>query len=102
MRFFQPRDYVAVDYVTNHASISNLAPSGAGAWPGVRTRVLEVQDVEPLRAEIEGFLNAALNGSKPSVPGEDGRRALALALRALEQIEEHTVRSGVAAFLGSA
>jgi len=102
MRFFQPRDYVAVDYVTNHASISNLAPSGAGAWPGVRTRVLEVQDVEPLRAEIEAFLNAAVNGSTSAVPGEDGRRALALALRALKQIEEHTVRSGVAAFLDQA
>src|SRR6266705_6406082 len=75
MRFFQPRDYVAVDYVTNHASISNLAPSGTGAWPGVRTRVLEVQDVEPLRAEIEGFLNAAVTGSTAPVPGGDGRRA---------------------------
>src|SRR5262245_56300626 len=40
MRFFQPRDYVAVDYVTNHASISSLAPSSGGAWPGVRTQVL--------------------------------------------------------------
>src|SRR5438128_634790 len=25
MRFFQPRDYIAVDYTTNHASISNLS-----------------------------------------------------------------------------
>jgi len=32
MRFFQPRDYVTVDYVTNHASISSLAPSSDGAW----------------------------------------------------------------------
>src|SRR5918998_754083 len=30
MRFFQPHDYVAVDYATRHASVSNLAPpSGA-------------------------------------------------------------------------
>src|SRR3989440_5774202 len=50
MRFFQPRDYVVVDYATNHASISNLAPSNASPWPGVRTQVLEVNDVEPLRA----------------------------------------------------
>src|SRR5213079_3012491 len=49
MRFFQPRDYIAVDYTTNYASISNLAPSGVhGPWPGVSTRTLEVQDVEPL------------------------------------------------------
>src|ERR1043166_8710597 len=95
MRFFQPRDYVAVDYVTNHASISNLAPSTAGPWPGVNTHVLEVSDVEPLHAEIESFFNAIEGRSQPIVSGEDGRRALALALRTLEQIEEHTVRSGV-------
>ena len=32
MRFFQPHDYVAVDYATRHASISSLAPpTAAGA-----------------------------------------------------------------------
>src|SRR6185503_16372383 len=36
MRFFQPHDYVAVDYATKHASISSLAPpSASGVWPGV-------------------------------------------------------------------
>ena len=32
MRFFQPHDYVAVDYATNHASISSLAPPTATAY----------------------------------------------------------------------
>src|SRR5438128_11083319 len=92
MRFFQPRDYIAVDYTTNHASISNLAPSTSGPWPGVNTQVLEVKEVEPLRAEIESFLQAATDHSRPVVSGDDGRRALSLALRTLEQIHEHTVR----------
>src|SRR6266481_5573193 len=53
MRFFQPRDYVAVDYATKRGSISSLAPPGAeGAWPGVHVKNLDVLDVEPLRAEI--------------------------------------------------
>jgi predicted dehydrogenase len=96
MRFFQPRDYVAVDYSTNYASISNLSPSGThGPWPGVNTRTLEVQNVEPLRAEIEAFLGAASSRSQPIVSGEDGRRALALALRTLKQIDEHTVKTGI-------
>jgi len=103
MRFFQPRDYIAVDYTTNYASISNLSPSGAhGPWPGVNTRTLEVQDVEPLRAETESFLQAAASGSRPLVSGEDGRRALALALRTLEQIHEHSLSSGVSALLQNA
>src|SRR2546421_7871783 len=92
MRFFQPRDYVVLDYTTNHASISNLAPSNVSPWPGVNTRVLEVKPVEPLRAEIESFLQTAAEGSRPIVSGDDGRRALSLALRTLEQIHEHTVR----------
>ena len=102
MRFFQPRDYVAVDYTTNHASISNLAPPTSSPWPGVQTRILKVKDVEPLRAEIESFLLAAADKSQPLVSGEDGRRALALALRTLEQIRDHTVRSGVSAYLQNA
>ena len=96
MRFFQPHDYVAVDYATNRATISNLAPSTAdGAWPGVRTNQLEVQQVEPLRAEIEAFFDAASHNSPCPIPGGDGRRALALALRALERIHDHTTRSGL-------
>jgi predicted dehydrogenase len=103
MRFFQPRDYIAVDYTTNYASISNLAPSGAhGPWPGVNTRTLEVKDIEPLRAETESFLQSAASGSRPLVSGEDGRRALALALRTLEQIHEHSLSSGVSALLQNA
>jgi predicted dehydrogenase len=91
MRFFQPRDYVAVDYTTNHASISNLAPPTTSPWPGVNTKIL-----------VESFLNAAESGSRPVVSGEDGRRALALALRTLEQIHEHTAKSSVSAFLKNA
>src|SRR3989441_8743200 len=92
MRFFQPRDYVAVDYANNYASISSLAQTAASPWPGVNTNVLQIKSVEPLRAEIESFLQAATERSRPVVSGEDGRRALSLALRTLEQIHEHTVR----------
>src|SRR6266436_2012492 len=93
MRFFQPRDYIAVDYTTNHASISNLSPSTLTPWPGVNTKILEINNVEPLRAEIESFLGAVASDSPPVVSGEDGGRALALALRTLEQIHAHTAKS---------
>ena len=57
MRFFQPHDYIAVDYATRYASISSLMPpQGGSARPGVNTRILEIEDVEPLRAEIELFI----------------------------------------------
>ena len=91
MRFFQPHDYVAIDYTTKHASISSLAPpSATGAWPGVQVKNLDVIDVEPLRAEIVAFIEAARDGLASPISGNDGRNALALALRALERIEEHS------------
>ena len=98
MRFFQPHDYVAVDYETRYATISNLAPpQGASAWPGVNIRRLDIEDVEPLRAEIEAFLKAARDGLPAPVSGADGRRALALALRTLDKIHEHAKNAGLAA-----
>ena len=99
MRFFQPHDYIAVDYSTRYASISSLIPSqNMSARPGVNTRQLEVADIEPLRAEIEAFFNVAQTGGASPVSGEDGRRALALALRALERIHEHAAHPNLSAF----
>jgi|ERR1044071_4385997 predicted dehydrogenase len=99
MRFFQPHDYVAVDYATRYASISSLMPpQGASARPGVNTRVLEIEDAEPLRTEIELFIKAAQTGAPSPVSGEDGRRALALAIRALERIQEHAAHPNLSVF----
>jgi predicted dehydrogenase len=93
MRFFQPHDYIAVDYATKHAAISSLAPPSAdGAWPGVRVKNLDVLDVEPLRAEILAFVEAVRDGLPAPVSGLEGRNALALALRALERIQEHSAK----------
>jgi predicted dehydrogenase len=93
MRFFQPHDYVAVDYATKRASISSLAPpTASGAWPGVQVKNLDVIDVEPLRAEIVAFIEAACDGLAAPVSGLEGRNALALALRALQRIQEHSAK----------
>lgn len=98
MRFFQPHDYVAVDYSTRRASISSLAPPTAtGVWPGVHVKNLDVVDVEPLRAEIIAFAEAARDGLPSPVSGVEGRNALALAIKALERIEQHASHPGVSA-----
>jgi predicted dehydrogenase len=98
MRFFQPHDYIAVDYATRRASISSLVPPNAsGSWPGVHVNNLDIADVEPLRAEIESFLDAAREGRPPHVTGAEGRQALALAQRVLERIHEHPIVSGLGA-----
>jgi predicted dehydrogenase len=96
MRFFQPHDYMAIDYTTKRASVSSLAPpTASGSWPGVHIKHLDVIDVEPLHAEIVAFVDAAENGLAPAVSGSDGRNALSLALRTLERIREHAEHPGV-------
>jgi predicted dehydrogenase len=96
MRFFQPHDYIAIDYTTKRASVSSLEPPGAsGAWPGVHVKHLDIIDVEPLRAEIVSFLESARDGAAPAVSGIEGRNALSLALRTLERIREHAEHPGV-------
>ena len=98
MRFFQPHDYVAVDYTARRASVSSLAPPTAdGSWPGVHIRNLDVLDVEPLRAEIVSFLDAAENKKPAAVSGLEGRTALALALRVQQRIIEHASNAQVEA-----
>ena len=96
MRFFQPHDYVAIDYTTKHASISSLAPPRApGSWPVVSAKRLEIVDVEPLRAEIVSFFEAAQKRAPVAVSGSDGRNALSLALRTLDRIKAHSEQLNV-------
>src|ERR1044072_7073885 len=96
MRFFQPHDYIAIDYTTKRASVSSLAsPTASGSWPGVHVKHLDIIDVEPLRAVIASFLARERDGLPPPVSGSDGRNALSLALRTLERIREHAEHPGV-------
>jgi predicted dehydrogenase len=96
MRFFQPYDYVAVDYVTKRASVSGLAPpTASGAWPGVHVKHLDIIDIEPLRAEIVSFLESVRDRTPAAVSGLEGRNALSLALRTLDRIREHAEHPGV-------
>jgi predicted dehydrogenase len=108
LRFFQPKEYVSIDYgrqdvfqirVTQEEkfSLHNLmsfaeTPSTLPI-PGVTLNKPKVEAEEPLRAELKSFLHAVRHREKPVVALEDGRRALAVALTILSAIEEHTRRA---------
>ena len=91
-RFYQTNAYVVLDYATKFASLTSLNPDAAHPLLGISINRLEVNDVEPLRAEIVAFLDSIERDVTPPVSGEDGRRALALAVGVLERIEEHVQR----------
>ena len=88
-RFYQTNSYVVLDYATKFASLTSLAPNAVHPLLGISINRLEIKDVEPLRAEIEAFVDAILQNKTPPVTAQDGRRALSLALGVLEKIDEH-------------
>ncbi len=91
-RFYQTNAYVVLDYATKFASLTSLDPKAAHPLLGISINRLEINDIEPLRAEITAFLDSIENDTAPPVSGEDGRRALALAVGVLERIDAHALR----------
>ncbi|MDQ3179362.1 MAG: Gfo/Idh/MocA family oxidoreductase [Acidobacteriota bacterium] len=88
-RFYQTNSYVVLDYATKFASVTSLAPNAIHPLLGISINRLEINDVEPLRAEIEAFVNCILKDETPPITAHDGRRALDLALGVLDKIEKH-------------
>lgn len=98
LRFFQPRQYISVDYSRQDVLVFTVAgDSGKEAKavqphpssPEIGVTRPAVTAEEPLHAELRSFLDAVRRRSKPVVSLEDGRRALAVALDILIQIREH-------------
>jgi predicted dehydrogenase len=80
LRFFQPSDYISVDYASQTGSMVSLRMGR------VTERKLEPPTAEPLKLELESFVNCVRTRSSPIVGGEDGLRALELAMMINEQI----------------
>ena len=95
LRFFQPQQYISLDYGRQDVLVFSVGQSERGT-PSVNpqiqmTRIPTAQD-EPLHAELKAFLDAVRQRSKPLVTLEEGRRALAIALDIVAAIREHGVK----------
>jgi predicted dehydrogenase len=78
IRFFQPESYVAIDYAAQEVEMWRLVRQPAG-MPTIEGGRVPVTSDEPLKRELEDFVDAIRQQRAPAVTGEDGRRALALA-----------------------
>lgn len=75
LRFFQPHDYISIDYATQTGIMVSLRMGK------VTERKLEPPKEEPLRLQLAAFANCVEKRGMPAVSGEDGLRALELANR---------------------
>jgi predicted dehydrogenase len=98
IRIFQASGYLSLDLAAGTGEFLRLREGVALASPealelglaGLVERVELVGDgKEPLRAELESFLTAVSGAGPLVVSGEDGRRALSVALEIVESIQEH-------------
>jgi hypothetical protein len=97
LRFFQPRQYLSLDYGRQDVLVFTVAegdsrPANPSPNPQIGMTRPPIVSEEPLVAELKSFLDAVRSRSNPIVPLEDGRRALALALDVVEKISEHGSR----------
>jgi predicted dehydrogenase len=89
LRIFQPDAYVAIDYDQRAVRICRrLAATRTGALAEIVVEDLDAGGGDPLRDEVEAFLEAVATRSPPAVSGREGLRALELAERIAASIEQ--------------
>jgi len=84
-RFFQSDAYVSIDYAAQELEMFRLVKNGPR--PIIQGGKIDVANEEPLRCELEDFVDAVRTRRAPGVSGRAGRDALALATRVAEKME---------------
>ncbi len=116
LRFFQPQGYLSLDFARQDLLMIDVASAMSAMTPeklaamaahagtgemhpsaGLLLRKPEVVPGEPLRLEIQSFLEAVRTRRQPVVSADDGRAALAVAIDITRAIAEHGRRAGLAA-----
>jgi len=90
MRFFQQHEYISLDYARRDAL--RVGVKKPGPQPEFGFEKLQAPGVEPLRAELEAFVEAVRTRISPKTDGVAGRAALELATQVMESIREHDAR----------
>jgi len=91
IRIFQRDCYFSLDYQKEEIAVfRKLAPDEDRVWgdpmPGITShRIRMNREEDALTTELADFVNCVQDGRRPVVSGEDGRRALELAIQVTEE-----------------
>ncbi len=103
LRFFQPQQYVSVDYARQDVMVFSLRHEGKdfvtpSVNPQINVEKPTVVAEEPLHAELKSFLECVRQRSRPVVTLEAGRAALSLALDTVAAMGDHSERTNLKHF----
>jgi predicted dehydrogenase len=90
VRFFQQHEYISLDYARRDAL--RVRVNRPGPEPDFGFEKLNAPAVEPLRAELEAFLDSVRTRKQPKTDGVSSRASLELAVRVMQSIQEHAER----------
>ncbi len=83
IRIFQDNAYISLDYVTQEAMIYSKENGS------IHHKNIDIQKNNSLKEELTAFVDCVRKKKQPLVSGEEGRAALALALRISGQIKRN-------------
>jgi predicted dehydrogenase len=89
MRIFQPGQYLSVDFGKKEVMSVRLKPTEPGSMPMPEISKSGFQDQDALELELRDFIGHVRDRSRPAVAGEEGRRALDVALQVVAQIQDN-------------
>jgi len=92
IRVFQRDSYISVDYAAQEAERWRLVRTN-GAMPAIDGGKIDVPNEEPLKRELADFIGAVRDKRAPGVTGADGLRALALARRITDAMQQQEAGS---------
>ena len=87
MRIFQPDTYMSVDYSARKVAMYHRVLIPGSPKPKIVSEQVKVEPGDTLEMEVRSFIQASRNRTSPMVTGEDGKKALAVALDINEQIQ---------------
>lgn len=87
IRIFQRDTYISVDYSTPGLAVIRKGGNGVPLpLPGMFMEQASFEGADPLRTEIEAFVDSVQTRKQPLVSAVEGRKALKVALTIIEQI----------------
>ncbi|UCG14845.1 MAG: Gfo/Idh/MocA family oxidoreductase [Deltaproteobacteria bacterium] len=101
IRIFQPDSYLSIDCADKEVELfRKLATRGSDGFPEIEYQRLSVAETDPLDEQLRAFLGSVLGGAKPLVGGQAGRKALDVATRVSQLIQQQMERLGDSLGLG--
>ena len=89
VRIFQRDTFISLDYSQQEIAVYHRIPaadSSAETPPTIVKEEIPIDKAEPLRVELESFIECVQTRRRPLVSGEDGRDALKVASQIMEKL----------------